>query len=260
MTSTPRGRAARRPAWCLLPRPHARAGARFGAAPLGARFGAHLGALATALLIALAASAAPAGAQMIQRMLVKLGDKTVALDGVGYPRGNPAADVWVVEFADFGCRYCEKFWRETLPVFDSLYVDRGRVYWKFVPFTIGSFPHSTEAAEAAICAAEQGKFFPMHDILYDKRTEWMKAADVRRQMATYAARIRLDAARYERCVKGPGVKEQLRRNNALAQSMYVRGTPTFFINGEVVPGALPTDLFVKGMDAVLKAYGGKGGR
>jgi protein-disulfide isomerase len=40
----------------------------------------------------------------------------------------------------------------------------------------------------------------------------------------------------------------------------VRGTPTFFINGEVVPGALPTDVFVKGMDAVLKEYGGKGGR
>lgn len=221
-----------------------------------------LGAVAplATLLVALAALAPPAGAQMIQRMLVKLGDRTVALDGAGYGRGNPAADVWVVEFADFGCRYCEKFWRETIPVFDSLYVNRGRVYWKFVPFTIGSFANSTDAAEASMCAGEQGKFFAMHDILYDKRTEWMKSKDVRRQMATYAARIKLDPTRYEQCVKGAGVKAQLRRNNALAQSMMVRGTPTFFINGEVVPGALPTDVFVKGMDAVLNTYGGKGGR
>ncbi|MCC7323991.1 MAG: thioredoxin domain-containing protein, partial [Gemmatimonadaceae bacterium] len=78
----------------------------------------------TALLGVLAAlplAAAPAHAQMVSRMLVKSGERTVALDGVGYQRGNPSADVWVVEFADFGCGYCEKFFRETQPVFDSLY-------------------------------------------------------------------------------------------------------------------------------------------
>lgn len=217
-------------------------------------------ALVGSLAVALATVAAPAPAQMVQRMIVKLGDKTVALDAVGYQKGNPAADVWVVEFADFGCRYCEKFWRETLPVFDSLYIRKGRISWKFVPFTIGMFPNSTEAAEASICAAEQGKFYPMHDILYDKRTEWMKAKNARAQMASYAARIRLDAAKYNRCITSKGVREQLLRNNALAQSMMVRGTPTFFINGEVVPGALPTDVFVKGMDAVIKEYSGQGVR
>jgi protein-disulfide isomerase len=67
-------------------------------------------------------------------------------------------------------------------------------------------------------------------------------------------------ARFATCMKGKAVSEQLQRNNILARSLYVRGTPTFFINGEVIPGALPTDVFVKGMDAVLKEYGGKGGR
>ena len=219
------------------------------------RFAALLGVLA-----ALPLAAAPAHAQMVSRMLVKSGERTVALDGVGYQRGNPSADVWVVEFADFGCGYCEKFFRETQPVFDSLYINKGRVYWKFVPFTIGMFPNSEHAAEASICAAEQGKFFPMHDVLYDKRKEWMKAANAREQMSTYATRIKLDMARFGTCMKGKSVGEQLQRNNVLARSLFVRGTPTFFINGEVVPGALPTDVFVKGMDAVLKEYGGKGGR
>jgi protein-disulfide isomerase len=53
------------------------------------------------------------------------------------------------------------------------------------------------------------------------------------------------------------VAAQVLRNNALAESLYVRGTPTFFINGEVVPGALPTEIFVKGLQSVLKAAGTK---
>lgn len=216
--------------------------------------------VALGVTAALAICAPPAPAQMVSRLLVKTAERTIALDGVGYQRGNAAADVWVVEFADFGCGYCEKFFRETQPVFDSLYINKGRVFWKFVPFTIGIFPNSGHAAEASICAAEQGKFFPMHDVLYDKRKEWMKAANPRAQMSTYATQVKLDMTRFSTCMKGKAVSEQLQRNNVLARSLYIRGTPTFFINGEVIPGALPTDVFVKGMDAVLKEYGGKGGR
>ncbi len=201
--------------------------------------------------------ASPIGAQRRTEMRVQLGDKVVALDAVGYQRGNAGAAVWIVEFADFGCGYCEKFFRETLPVFDSLYVNKGRVFWKFVPFTIGMFPNSKEAAESSICAAEQGKFFLMHDVLYDKRKEWMKVTNPRAQMARYAAQVKLDLRKFDVCVKGKGVSEQLLKNNTLAKTLFVRGTPTFFINGEVVPGALPTDVFVKGMDAVLKQYEGK---
>jgi len=196
---------------------------------------------------------------MVSRMQVKLGDKSVALDGVGYQRGNASASVWVVEFADFGCGYCEKFWRETQPVFDSLYINKGRVFWKFVPFTIGMFANSREAAESSICAAEQGKFFPMHDVLYDKRKEWMKASDARAQMSRYAQTVRLDMAKFSKCIASPATAQQLEKNNVLARSLYIRGTPTFFINGEVVPGALPTDVFVKGMDAVIREYSGRSG-
>ncbi|MCC6931108.1 MAG: thioredoxin domain-containing protein [Gemmatimonadaceae bacterium] len=219
---------------------------------------AAVGALGT--IVALSLASTNAGGQMVSRMLVKAGERTIALDAVGYQRGNPSADVWVVEFADFGCGYCEKFFRETLPVFDSLYINKGRIYWKFVPFTLGTFPNSGHAAEASICAAEQGRFFPMHDVLYDKRKEWMKASDARGQMTTYAQRARLDLTKFAACMKGKGAGEQLARNNVLARTLMVRGTPTFFINGEVIPGALPTDVFVKGMDAVIKSYGGRGGR
>jgi protein-disulfide isomerase len=203
-----------------------------------------------------ALAAAPAEGQM----RVKLADRVVALDAVGHARGNAKAPVWIVEFADFGCSYCEKFWRETLPVLDSLYVRPGRAYWKFVPFTIGMFPNSGEAALGSICAAEQGKFFAMHDILYDRRKEWMKASDARAQVARYAATVKLDAGRFKTCVRSPKAAQQLAMNNALAQTLRIRGTPTFFINGETIPGALPTDIFVRGMNAVLAEAEGKRGR
>jgi protein-disulfide isomerase len=215
---------------------------------------------ALALAGILLACATPAHGQMMARMLVTLGNKTVALDGAGYQRGNASADVWVVEFADFGCGYCEKFHRETEPVFDSLYINKGRVFWKYVPFTIGMFPNSTEATETSICAAEQGKFFAMHHLLYDHRRTWMKSKDVRPLMAQYATQARLDPARYKSCITSTRPSEQLQKNNVLAKSLFIRGTPTFFINGEVIPGSLPTDVFVKGMDAVLKEYAGRGGR
>ena len=206
-------------------------------------------------LLAIAA-ASPAAAQM----RVPLGDRVIALDAAGYARGNAKASVWIVEFADFGCGYCEKFWRETLPVLDSLYVNRGRAYWKFVPFTIGMFPNSGAAALGSICAAEQGKFFAMHDILYDRRKEWMKSTDARAQVARYATTVKLDAGRFAACVRSPRAAQQLAMNNALAQTLRIRGTPTFFINGETIPGALPTDVFVRGLNAVLAEAEGKKAR
>ena len=215
-------------------------------------------ALSRALVAGLLAIAAarPAAAQM----RVPLGDRVIALDAAGYARGNAKAAVWIVEFADFGCGYCEKFWRETLPVLDSLYVNRGRAYWKFVPFTIGMFPNSGAAALGSICAAEQGKFFAMHDILYDRRKEWMKSTDARAQVARYATTVKLDAGRFAACVRSPRAAQQLAMNNALAQTLRIRGTPTFFINGETIPGALPTDIFVRGMNAVLAEAEGKKAR
>ncbi len=187
------------------------------------------------------------------QMRVQLAERTVSLEGYGVEKGRRDAPVWIVELADFGCGYCAKFAAETMPALDSLYTKSGKVYWRFVPFVIGMFPNATEAAQGSICAAEQGKFWPMHDRLYLNRKAWMASKSPVALVARYAAESGVDPARYGVCIRGKGVSETLARNNALAKSLYVRGTPTFVINGEVVPGALPTDVFVKGLDAVHKA-------
>lgn len=200
-------------------------------------------------LLALAVSGTAARSQM----RVQLAEKVVTLDGFGIEKGKPGAPVWIVELADFGCSYCAKFAAETMPALDSIYTKPGKVYWRFVPFVIGMFPNAKEAAVGSLCAAEQGKFWPMHDRLYANRKAWMASKSPVTLIARYAAESGVNSASYGRCVQGRAAAETLERNNALARALYVRGTPTFVINGEIVPGALPRDVFVKGLDAVFKS-------
>lgn len=193
------------------------------------------------------------GGRVQAQMQVQLADRVVSLEGYGVEKGRRDAPVWIVELADFGCGYCAKFAAETMPTLDTLYTKPGKVYWRFVPFVIGMFPNAREAAEGSICAAEQGKFWPMHDKLYEHRKAWMASKSPVALVARYAAEAGVNSVRYGQCVRSKAVSETLARNNALAKSLFVRGTPTFVINGEIVPGALPKDVFVKGLDAVHKA-------
>lgn len=213
-----------------------------------------IGILPYGFITAILLSASTASAQYAApRMQVQSGQRAVSLESFGVPKGSASAPIWIVELADFGCGYCAKFARETMPVLDSLYTRKGQVYWRFVPFVLGMFPNAREAAEGAVCAARQGRFWEMHDRLYENRKAWMAAKDPKRLVARLAAESGVDARSYAACASSKSATEEVARNTALARTLNVRGTPTFVINGEIVPGALPTDVFVKGLDAVLRS-------
>lgn len=167
----------------------------------------------------------------------------VSLAGVGHDKGGGGARVFIVEFGDFGCSYCARFAAETWPKIDSAYIARGTVRWKMVPYVTGMFRNSREVAEAAECAAEQGAFWEMHDLLYARRKEWMAAANIRELVGRYAAELKLNAAAFARCGLNPAIGARIRRNDGIAAALQIRGTPTFFVNGRIVPGAIPFDLF-----------------
>lgn len=167
----------------------------------------------------------------------------VSLAGVGHDLGGPNARVFIVEFGDFGCSYCAKFAAETYPKIDSAYIAPGIVRWKMVPFVTGMFRNSREVAEAAECAGEQDAFWKMHDLLYQKRKEWMASKDIRTLVARYARDLKLDAAAFARCGLNPGIRQRILGNDAIANRLAIRGTPTFFVNGRVIPGAVPFDIF-----------------
>jgi protein-disulfide isomerase len=176
----------------------------------------------------------------------------VSLAGLGHDTGSSSAKVFVVEFADFGCGYCARFNVETYPKLDSAHIKPGLVRWKMVPFVTGSFRNSRDVAEAAECSAEQGAFWKMHDLLYAKRKEWMASTDIRALINKYVTQLRLQPAPFLRCMMNPEIKRRIQRHDAIAQQLLIRGTPTFFVNGRVVPGAVPFELFSQVIIAATK--------
>jgi protein-disulfide isomerase len=176
------------------------------------------------------------------------------LRGIGYDRGSPEARVVVVEFGDFGCPACGQFAREVWPAVAARFVETGRVAWKYVPFVLGAFPNGDEAARAAECAGAQDKFWAMHDRLFEEQGRWGRQRNPLGSFVSHAEALGLDATEFERCYREDAGRERTKRANEAAKAMGVRGTPTFFINGERVVGAYPAEEFI---ERLLKAGAGR---
>ena len=170
------------------------------------------------------------------------GDR-IALDALRV--GAPGAPVTVVEFADFGCPWCARFALETLPALRAELVEAGRVRWRVVPFVLGSFPNGGEAFRAAACVAEQGGalVWPMHDRLFGHATEWKASLEPEALLRPIAVEAGADGAPFDACLEGPGAADREAAAGALAGRMGVPSTPTFFVNGKLVQGALPLAAF-----------------
>ncbi len=171
--------------------------------------------------------------------------RALAPGGPGYDRGRAGARVTVVEFADFGCPYCAQFAARVYPPLAAEFVKTGRVRWKYVPFALGIFTNGDEAARAAECAGDQGRaaFASMHDRLFAEQDAWKAAADPAGLFGSFALAAGLDTARFASCYGGAEPRRRIGAANALADALGVRATPTFFVDGRRVEGALPLDQF-----------------
>ena len=185
-------------------------------------------------------------------------EEALSAAGPGYDRGVGSATVTVLEFSDFGCPYCARFATATYPRLAEAFVKTGKVRWKYVPFVMGMFPNGGEAARAAECAADQGRtaFGRMHDLLYQRQDEWKGASDPAALFRGYAGRAAMNVDRFASCYASDATQARIRASNELADRMGVRATPTFFVNGERIEGALSADQF---REVLLDALGGAGG-
>lgn len=162
---------------------------------------------------------------------------------LGFVRGREGAPVTVVEFSDFGCPYCAQFALQSYPELHRDFVETGQVSWRFVPFVLGSFPNGDLAARASECAGEQDRFWEMHDRLFERQRDWKRTDDADALFASIAAELGLDAARFDECWDSGRTEQRTTLANGVATELGVRATPTFFINGQRIEGALPPDHF-----------------
>jgi protein-disulfide isomerase len=170
---------------------------------------------------------------------------TVATDK-GFVRGAKDAPVTIVEFSDFQCPFCKN---ATLTVKQVVEKYSGKVKWVFRDFPIANLhPAAPKAHEAARCAAEQGKFWEYHDLLFEKSPR--QAPD---ELKQYAKDLKLDSASFVQCLDSGKHEAEVNRDIQDGARLGVTGTPTFFINGRQLVGAQPSTAFQKIIDSELAA-------
>jgi protein-disulfide isomerase len=156
--------------------------------------------------------------------------------------GNPNAPIKIFEFSDFQCPYCQKFHE----VMHKVIEERGdEVAWVFKQFPIASHPLGMPGAMATECAGEQGKFWEMSDKIFDNFDT--NTAD---SFAVYAEELGLNVDQYNSCVENEKYKEKIVNDYNLGAESGVRGTPSSFVNGQLLPGAVPFENMQEIIDSL----------
>ncbi len=165
-------------------------------------------------------------------------------------RGSPDAPVVMVEFADFQCPYCGHFALDSEPRITAAYIDSGRVRFGYQHFAFLG-PESGWAAEASECADEQGAFWEYHDLLFRRQAGENQGAFSKDNLKALAGELTLDRAAFDDCLDSGKYAELVQSETQAAQSIGVRSTPTFVINGQPVLGAQPFSVFQQYFEAAL---------
>jgi len=173
--------------------------------------------------------------------------------------GNPDAPVHIIEYGDFQCPYCLKFWSETEPQLIEEYVNTDQVYFEYRAYPIIG-PESSWAAEGAYCAGDQGRFWEFHDTLFANWSGENVGDYTKENLVKYAKALDLNMAEFESCLSEEKHKGTVEQDAAAAETNGIHATPTFFINGFKVEGAQPysilKDLIEQALDGNLDTQNG----
>lgn len=175
----------------------------------------------------------------------------VDLNKVEHIKGDPNAKITIVEWSDFECPFCGRFYEQTLAQIQTEYIDTGKVKFGYEHFPLSFHPQAQKAGEASECAGLQGKFWEMHDLLFESGVQGGVTA-----FKSYAGQIGLNQADFDSCLDSGETASKVQTDFKEGQAAGVRGTPGFAIvaaDGTVTPlsGAQPFSAF----DAALKAAG-----
>jgi protein-disulfide isomerase len=175
----------------------------------------------------------------------------------GQSIGDPNAPVKIEEYSDFQCPWCKVFHDETLPLILRDYVQTG-----LVTFTFHNFPaadsrsatkESTNAARASVCAAQQGKFFEFHDLLFANQTGENIGDFTEKRLYAMAEVAGLNADAFDTCYLDPATAEAVDMDKAAGLRAGISSTPSFLINGTLFKGAQPYSEFQSAINAALGA-------
>ena len=166
--------------------------------------------------------------------------------------GDSTVKTWVVIVSDFQCPFCKQWHDESYRALYDEYVRPGRVRVAYLNFPLRQHQHAMATAEAAMCAAAQGKFWEFQDELFATQNSWASLPSARPVLDSIAsATPGLDRAKWTACVDSGKTQPLIMADRNRASAAGVESTPSFLIGGQVIAGAQPMDVLRAAINAEL---------
>jgi protein-disulfide isomerase len=185
-----------------------------------------------------AALAAPADSDAIKADLARI-------------QGSPTAPVWVIEVSDFQCPYCKQWHDQTYRKLREEYVSTGKVRLAYVNFPLAQHAHAGHAAEGAMCAGAQGKFWEMHDALFTSQDKWAALPSSAAYFHSLARATGVDLPRWLECVRSGKMRPWIQADHDRAERAGAASTPSFLIGDQILVGAQPIENLRIAIDSAL---------
>ena len=173
-------------------------------------------------------------------------------------KGNPDAELTIIEFSDFQCPFCLRFYEQTMPLIEQNYVNTGKVNFVYRDFPLQNHQNAMPAHTASECADEQGQFWPYHDMLFERQGEWqsLPPESISKSLVQYADGLGLHVADFESCLNSSSFVQEIQKDYQDGIEYGVRGTPAFFIGNDqdgyvMLSGAQPFSVFQQVIDSRL---------
>lgn len=183
----------------------------------------------------------------------------------GFPaKGKADAPITIVEFSDFQCPFCRQFYNTTYPQLLDNYINKGTVKIVYRNFPLSFHAQAQTSANAAECANEQGKFWEMHDKLFEEQNKLdggdAKTGPVKSTVSYTADDLKkwakdilgVDATKFNSCLDAKKYDAKVNADFAAGSAVGVSGTPSFYINGKQIVGAQPFEVFKAAIDEAIK--------
>ena len=171
----------------------------------------------------------------------------------GRIRGDSTAKLWLIMVSDFQCPFCREWHDQVFATVMRDYVATGKVRVAYLNFPLGIHQNAMPAAEAAMCASVQGKFWEMHDAIFRAQDQWAGMPNPKPVFDSLAKNVGVAPEAYRSCVESGATRPMILADEQSASVAGVRATPTFFIGSSELEGAVPLPEFRAALDKALAA-------
>jgi protein-disulfide isomerase len=171
-------------------------------------------------------------------------------------KGAESSPVWFIMASDFQCPYCRTFHHDVWPRIEREYVATGKIRVAFMNHPMQFHAQGVPAAEAAMCAGMQDKFWPMHDSLFVNQDKWAKGSQPQAVFESLATSLGLNMNSWRQCVSSRATRLMVESDFAKTSQAGVTGTPSFIIGNQLaVVGAEPYAVYKSAIDAAIARAG-----